>query len=209
MNVAGTITVDIRDMITADQNVLDSTGAKVGDVGDVDLATGWFTVFSGPLADQAFYVPFKLITNIDPHELFLSVSRDDLVRDYATPPARTTAVQGEAATTTQQSGYGDGAPVVVSQTRLDAFRNKISTDFEVFTSDLTDLGRVREYDAATGLMVLAKGPFSKHDVLVPISAVYDVDAELGNVTLIASKADVERMKPVDLVRTAAQMAERS
>lgn len=212
MNVSGVITVDIRDTIASDQNVFDNTSTKVGTVLGIDLATGWFTLAKDPLAEFTLYVPFRLITFIDPHEIFLSVSKDELQRDHAAPPARTTLVEGEgggeAATTTQPSGY-NGGTVVVSETRLDDLRNNISTDFEVYTSDMVDLGRVRQYDATTGLMMLAKGPFGKHDMVVPLSVVYNVDAARGEVTLIASKADVERMKPVDLVRTAGQIAEHS
>lgn len=211
MNVAGTITVDIRDTIAIDQNVFDNTSTKIGIIDGFDLATGWFTVAATPLIeDRELYIPFNLITTIDPHEVFVAASKDALVRDYAQPPTRTTAVQGtgptQAATTTQASGY-DSAPLVVFRTKLDEFRNKIAVDFQVYTSDMSFLGNVRQYDATTGLMTLAKGPFSRHDVIVPISVVSAVDADLGSVTLIASKADVERMEPVDLVRTAAQIAE--
>jgi len=208
MNVAGRITTDIRDVIAVDQNVFDSTSTKVGTVDTVDIATGWLTIEANPFSERELYVPFSLITHIDPHELFLGATKDELNRDYSTPPERLTAVQGEgsgqSATTTQRSGY-DGAPVVVNAARLDDLRNKISTDYEVYTSDMVDLGRVREYDATTGLMVLDKGPFS-HDVVVPISVVDEVDAEANQVVLVASEADLQRVTPVNLVRTAAKLA---
>ena len=210
MNVAGTITVDIRDTIALDQNVFDSTGTKVGTVVNIEYATGWLTVEANPLSDQAQYVPFRLITHIDPNELFLGATKDELRRDYSAPPPRTTSVQGEggdqAATTTQPSGY-DGAPLVVHQAKLSDLRDGIDTDFKVCTSDMVDLGRIREYDPATGLMVLSKGTFSKHDVVVPITLVDKVDTYMLQVVLIASEADVKRMTPVNLVRIGAQLAQ--
>lgn len=210
MNAAGTITVDIRETIALDQAVFDSTRKKVGTVDDVDLATGWLTVSIKALGEEALYVPFRLITYLDPNELFLGTTKDELHRDYASPPPRSTSVEGEGseqvATTTQESGY-DGAPVVVQRMRLDDVRDKISTDYKVFTSDMVDLGHIREYDAATGLMILDKGVFSRHDVVVPIAVVDQLDAELGHIILIASNADVQRMAAASLVRTAAELSE--
>ncbi|MBV8528872.1 MAG: hypothetical protein JOZ75_11185 [Candidatus Dormibacteraeota bacterium] len=97
--------------------------------------------------------------------------------------------------------------MVVDRTPLNDLRNRISTGFAVYTSDGFDLGKVRAYDASTGLMMLDKAPFSKHDVVVPITVVSNVDAALGEVYLVASKADVERMTPVSLVRTATKLAD--
>ena len=208
MNVAGRITVDIRDLIAVDQNVFDNNSNKVGTVDTVDLATGWLTIEANPYSERELYVPFSLVTYIDPHELFLGASKDELSHNYATPPERVTAVQGEgasqSATTTQQSGY-DGAPMVVNAARLDELRKQISTGYEVYTSDMVDLGKVREYDATTGLMVLDKGAFS-HDVVVPISVVDEVDAAMNQVILVASEADLKRVTTVNLVRTAASLA---
>ncbi|MBV8301529.1 MAG: DUF2171 domain-containing protein [Candidatus Dormibacteraeota bacterium] len=205
MNVAGMVTVDVRNTITVSQNVFDSNSTKVGQVDFFDGATGWLTIAS--LGSQ-YYVPVKLITHIDPHELFLSVTKEQLQRDYTSPPARTTELRGQGSSawsvTTQHSGYKGGS-VVVDQAPLSDLRNRISTDFTVFTSDGFDLGKVLEYDATTGLMMLGKRPFSSHDVVVPITVVSSVDAGLGEISLIASKTDVERMTPVSLVQTATQL----
>jgi hypothetical protein len=209
MNVEGVITVDVRDTLALDQNVFDSLNKKIGEVGYVDDETGWFTIAAGPMYDKQYFVPMTMVKYIDPNELFLSATKDDLQRDYSTPPPRTTSVEGEGpattATTRQQSGYGD-ASVVVHQARLSDLRTMIDVDFRVYTADMVDLGKVREYDSATGLMILDKGRPSTHDIVVPITMVDRVEAESHEIVLIASKADVERITPVNLVRTAAKLA---
>jgi len=209
MNTAAVITVDVRQLLAPLQKVFDSDNTKVGAVTDCDLITGWVTITPTLVATKHYHVPVTLITHIDPHELFLSATEEDLKRDYATPPARTTSVVGEGpgqtSVTRQPSGYS-GDAVVVRQARMDELRTGIRTHFRVFTFDGLNLGKVREYDPTTGLMMLNKGPFSKHDIVVPISVVETVDTFLGDITLVASKADMERITPVNLVQTAAKVA---
>jgi len=212
MNVEGVITVDVRDMLALDQNVFDSMSKEIGEVSDVDYETGWFTIAAGTLYEKQYFVPVTMVKYIDPNELFLSADEKEVQRDYSTPPPRTTSVEGEGpattATTWQPSGYGD-ASVVVHQARLDDFRTMIDVGFRVCTADMVYLGKVREYDSATGLMVLDKGRSSKHDIVVPITMVDRVEAETHEIVLIASKRDVERITPVSLVRTAAKLASES
>ena len=212
MNVEGVITVDVRDMLALDQNVFDSMSKEIGEVSDVDDETGWFTIAAGTLYEKQYFVPVTMVKYIDPNELFLSADEKEVQRDYSTPPPRTTSVEGEGpattATTWQPSGYGD-ASVVVHQARLDDFRTMIDVGFRVCTADMVYLGKVREYDSPTGLMVLDKGRPSKHDIVVPITMVDRVEAETHEIVLIASKRDVERITPVSLVRTAAKLASES
>lgn len=212
MNEAGVITVDVRDVLAPTQNVYDSTSTKVGEVTTFDRATGWLTIAPTPLSEEQYYVPITLISHIDPHEVFLAATKEDLVSTYAAPPPRTTSVEGagpeQTAVTVQPSGYG-GDSVVVLRARVNALRDQIGPGLLVFTSDGTSLGKVRDYDAETGLMILNKGPFSQHDVVVPITAVQDVNPGTGEITLVVSKQDVENMTPVSLVRTATKVAERN
>ncbi|MBV8528424.1 MAG: hypothetical protein JOZ75_08925 [Candidatus Dormibacteraeota bacterium] len=210
MNIGGqTVTTVIKDTIAVDQNVFDNTSTKVGVIDTIDYATGWLTIAAGPLESRELYVPFRLITFIDPHELFLGASKDELTREYSSPPQRTTAVTGKgagaAATTTEPSGY-DGAPVLVNAATVATVRDKIASGFEVYTSDMSFLGTIKEYDPTTGLMMLQKGPLSDHELVVPISVVNEVDTSEAQVVLTASEADVKKMTPVSVVRTAAQLA---
>jgi hypothetical protein len=208
MNSTAVITVDVRHLLKPLQKVFDSDNTKVGEVTDIDLITGWVTITPTPLSPKHYYVPVTLITHIDQHELFLGATREELKRDYAAPPARTTSVVGEGqaqtAVTTQPSGYS-GDAVVVEQARVAELRSEIRTHFRVFTSDGVEVGMVREYDPTTGLMMLNKGPFSRHDIVIPLTAVDFVDTLLGDITLVVSKADMARMTPVDLARAAAKV----
>ena len=159
-----------------------------------------------PLSLHRFYVPFRLITNIDPRELYLSVARDDLDRDYANPPARSTFVEDvggrEVATTVEPSGYG-GPPIVVERVRIDELKKRIAIGDHVFTCDPTDLGAVKQYDPVTGWMLVERGaPWNARDLMVPVTVVDDVDRQSRSVFLVWSEADLRRMQhlePVDVV----------
>src|SRR5579875_2788088 len=135
-NDAAIIIEDIRKTIAIGQTVYDKQGKKVGMVDVVDPSTGYFSGELTPLTgnptdlftETDLYIPFSLITSIDPREIFVSKSRDELRRDYTNPPARsvvvTDGIGGEVATTVEHSGY-TGAPIVVEQVRLDQLKNRI------------------------------------------------------------------------------------
>jgi hypothetical protein len=209
MNAKGIITVDVPHTLALDQTVFDSMSVEIGEVSYIDYETGWFTIAAGPMYEKQYFVPMTMVKHIDPNELFLSATKEDVQRDYSTPPPRTTSVEGEGPATTtttrQQSGYG-GASVVVHQARLNDLRTTIDVGFRVYTADTAYLGKVREYDSATGLMIMDKRRPSKHDIVVPITMVDRVEAETHEIVLIASKTDLERITPVSLVRTAAKLA---
>jgi hypothetical protein len=201
----GVITEDVAGNIVLGQTIYDRAGEKLGTVDDVDRRTGWMKSEINPFSDKALYIPFSFVINIDPHELYLSKTREELLRDYANPPARTTQVEkvaGETiATTRQASGY-DGRPMVVDETNVDRIRKRVSVGDLVLTSDQIDLGIVRRYDATTGWMLIGKGLQTKNDLMVPVTAVSFVDREAAEVYLAASRADLRAMQhlePVDVV----------
>lgn len=205
-NIDGIITEDVRRTIAPGQIVYDWESKNVGSVDMVYHETGYFTVAARPLPEKrdnpfmerSFYIPFRLITNIDPRELYLSVSRDELDRDYATPPPRSTfdaEVEGqEVATTIEPSGY-TGAPIVVERARIDQLKNRIAVGDHVYTSELTDLGAIKRYDPVTGWMLVEKGVLSeKRDLMVPVTVVDYVNRDIQEVYLVASQADLQRMQ---------------
>ncbi|MBV9279585.1 MAG: DUF2171 domain-containing protein [Chloroflexi bacterium] len=215
-NIEGIITQDIRNTIAPGLTVYDNESKKVGTVDDVDRATGYLMVHSNPFAEQDLFIPFSLITNIDPRELYLSRSRDELHRDYANPPARSTLVVDEdgkeTATTTEASGY-DGSPIVVDQARIDHLKKRIATGDHVYTADMVDLGTIKQYDPATGWMLVDEGIMSgKHDLMVPVTVVDNVDRDAQLVYLAVSRADLQRMQhvePANVVFVEAQITESS
>ncbi|HEX6507530.1 MAG TPA: hypothetical protein VF221_07855 [Chloroflexota bacterium] len=212
-NVEGIITENISTTIAPGLTAYDTEGKKVGSVDSVDRETGWFVVTSNDLSAKAFYLPFSLITNIDPHDLFLSRSRDELRTNYSNPPARSTVVaetgDDTTAVTSEPSGY-DGGPIVVEQARIDKLKKHILTGSHVYTSDMADLGRIKQYDSVTGMMMVESGVFSKRDLLVPVTVVDSVDQDSHDVSLAYSQADVQRMQhlePVDVVQVEAEVKE--
>ncbi len=201
----GTITEDVASSIVLGQTILDNAGVRVGTVDDVDRHTGWMTAETNPFSDRDLYIPFKLVTSIDPHELYVSLSREELRRDYSNPPARNTQVEttlGEKiATTRQPSGY-DGSPMVADEANVDKIRKRVTVGDLVLTSDQVDLGVVKRYDGATGWMMIGKGLQDRNDLMVPITVVSHVDRDVAEVYLAASRADLrgmQHLEPVDVV----------
>ena len=201
----GTITEDVVNSIALGQTIYDNAGEKVGTVDDLDRPTGWLKSETNPFSDAALYIPFSLITNIDPKELYLSRSKEELRRDYTTPPARTTQVDkvaGETiATTREPSGY-DGTPLIVAEAKLDKLRNRIAVGDLVLTADMVDLGTIKRYDGTTGWMMIGKSVQARNDLLVPITLVSHVDRDVHEVYLAASRADLrgmQHLEPADVV----------
>jgi hypothetical protein len=214
-NIEGTITEDISNTIAPGQTVYDNEGTGIGTVDSVDRQTGYLMVESNPFSEKDLYIPFSLITNIDPRELYLSLSRDELHSEYANPPARDTLVEDfdgkTTATTTEPSGY-DGTPLVVEQAKIDHLKKRIATGDQVFTSDMVDLGAIKQYDPATGWMMVEKGVMSKHDLMVPVTVVDSVNRDSREVYLVASQADLQRMQhlePANVVFPQAEVTENS
>ena len=79
---------DILNSITVGQMVYDAEGEKVGTVDAVDRVTACMRIETNPFSEPALRIPIELIRSIDPRELFLSLTLDDLRRDYATGDPR-------------------------------------------------------------------------------------------------------------------------
>jgi hypothetical protein len=200
-----TITEDVAASITLGQTIYDVEGEKVGTVDDIDRTTGWFKAEVNPLSDKELHIPFKLIRSIDPKELYLSRTKDELRREYTNPPARTTRLEpiGDetVATTREASGY-DGSPIVVDEANVEKNRKRIGIGYLVVTEDEVDLGNIKQYDPTTGWMLVGKTALGKNDLLLPVTVVSRVDRQFGEVHLAVSAADLQRMKhlePVDVV----------
>jgi hypothetical protein len=112
-SVDGIITLDVNSAIDVGLTAYDSKGKKVGTLDVIDRETGYVGIRSNPFSDRDLYVPFSLITNIDPHDLFFSKSKSELRANYTNRPPRSTFVEElggkETAVTTEPSGY-DGSP---------------------------------------------------------------------------------------------------
>lgn len=220
-NVEGIITEDIKDTITTDLTIYDNAGSKVGKTTYINRQSGYMTVEMEPFSDKErpleqkkLYIPFRLITTIDPRELTLSMSRDELEKQFADPPPRTIVVEGppglETAVTSEPSGY-DGTPLVVGRVQLGQLRKRITTGYHIYTSDHVDVGVIQQYDSLTGWM-LAKDPLDPDEpgLMVPLSTVAAVDDVTREVHTVTSQADLKRMthlEPANVVFTEKQKAE--
>jgi hypothetical protein len=199
------IGVDVTETIQTGQRVYDSTNAKVGEVAEVDIETGWMTIATDQLTEESIYVPFRLVTNIDQRELYLAGRKDELHRAYSERPPRSTEVTARGgktmATTSQPNGY-DGAPTVVKRTDVDQLRRSLQTGDGVRTADGGYLGILKQYDSTTGFMMVERGVLSRHDLLLPTAIVDHVDKEWREVRLVSNRDDLLRMQhlePVNVV----------
>lgn len=200
-----TVTQDVADDLIPEQRVYDVTGERVGMVDDIDRETGWFKLQTNPLSDKELYVPFKLVTNIDPKQVYLSATRETLYREFRNPPPRATQVETidgqEIATTRQASGY-DGTPIIVDQVNVGKLRKGIAEGYAVVTSDDVSLGTIKRYDPATGWILIGKTAVTKYDLVVPVTVVSRIDRQFAVLHLALSEADLKAMKhaePVDVV----------
>jgi hypothetical protein len=190
----GVVIENVKQEIAPGQEVYDIDGHKLGIVDQYDLQAGWMKVEKGTVVPRDLYIPFSAITSIDPLEIYLSLSRDTLQRDYASPPPRTTIVEGgETAITTEPSGY-DGAPVVVDRARVDEMRQRISQGMRVFTADGAEVGTVKRFDQVTGLMLVEKGVFTHRDLYVPVTVVESVEGGSSEIYLSVYTTDLQRMQ---------------
>src|SRR5262245_24479036 len=201
-----TVIEDVGQAVKVGLNVFDRDGAQVGYVDQVDKQHGWMLVRSGDFDQKRLWIPYRLVKSVDEREIFVNMLRGGIEAEFAKPPARSTVVaevEGKkTATTTELSGY-DSKPAIVSEVDVDRLKQRLAVDQRVWTSDDSEVGRIKDFDASGRYMVVETGALSRrHQVLVPIALVADVEREAAEVTLAVSEADVERMKtpePADFV----------
>ncbi|MBV9279005.1 MAG: hypothetical protein JOZ41_02895, partial [Chloroflexi bacterium] len=95
------------------------------------------------------------------------------------------------AVTTEPSG-DDGTPVVVAEAQVGKLAHHIAPGFHVFTSEMEDVGTIKQYDRETGQMLVQHGPFGKRTFVVPVALAELVDRNERNVYLAVSLADLQR-----------------
>ncbi|HEX6507533.1 MAG TPA: hypothetical protein VF221_07870 [Chloroflexota bacterium] len=202
-NNEGTIRLDIREYMDYGLDVYDANSKRVGSVDDFDRVAGYIMVRSNPFADRDLYIPFSIVTHIDPRDLFVSDTKQDLLRKYSDPPPRSILVEertdvdtGEddsRAITSSPSGY-DGTPVVVDEAKIGKLAHHIAPGFHVYSWDMESVGTVKQYDRETKQMLVERGVFSKHDLRIPIAAIDMVDRDGRDIYLAISSADLKRMQ---------------
>jgi len=139
-----------------------------------------------------------LVRSVDDREIFLTILKGAVEAELKSPPARNTSVAEKegrtVATTTEPSGF-NREPVVTSEVDLGQIKDRLAVGQQVWTSDDVAVGRIKDFDREGRYIVLEARHLSiKHDLLVPISLVADVDREAAEATLAVSNADLEGMK---------------
>jgi hypothetical protein len=203
--MARTITEDLSEGVKPGLSVFDMDASRIGYVDAADPDRGWLRVNTDPLDQKPLWIPYRLVTNVDKRELFVSVTKEDLRKEYSQPPARSTAVTTRGgrtiATTTEPSGY-DGSAVEVAIVDVDDVKERIFCGYHIRTSDRRELGITKHYDPMIGFLQVRRGLLPGRDLLLPVTLVAEVDKDAGNVTLVVSEADIRRMQhpePVDVV----------
>ena len=200
-NIDGTITLDVRKYMDEGLMVYDVERKRVGTVDEYDLRAGYMKVQPNPLSKTLLYLPFSLISHIDPHEAFVSMPRDMLQREYGDPPPRITVVEKRSdpdtgedtsrALTSEPSGY-DGTPVLVVTADVGELAHHIAPGFRVYSSEMETIGRVKEYYREDKRMLVQHGLPSKHDSIIPVALAATVDRDHRHVILAVSAADLRR-----------------
>lgn len=196
---AHTIVENIDQYLVDGMPVKDSNGERVGDVKMFSAVAGYLMVGKGPFGTTNLYVPFRLIRTIDPHDLYLSVSKATLEAQYTEPPKITTVSETrvvlgpQGAMTTQtcqvqtvQSGY-DGTQMTVSSVDVEAIAQRLAIGMAVYDVNGDRVGEITQYDTPRGLMVVESGVFKPRALFVPFSAIQSADRETFTVYLSLPK----------------------
>lgn len=197
-----TITEDAR-RVKAGLDVYDRDRRRVGYLNEADTEHGWMQVGVGGLELKYLWIPYQLVKSVDDRELFVTSTKDELHNGCSDPPARKTQVEhvgsSTIAVTTEASGY-DGTPVMVKEVDLARVSQLLAVDQRVWTADDVQVGRIKDFDATSGYLVIEKGILSRrHDLLIPVHMVGDVDRNGATVTLVVRDADLTRMQRLEPV----------
>lgn len=178
----------------------DMNGEQVGDVKLYSTTAGYLVVRYGPLEQQDLYLPFRLIRSIDPHDIFVSATKDMLTSRYTQPPTITTVVENRlvpgpnGSMTPQtyevqvvQSGF-DGQPAEVNRVDLGSVADRLAVGMVVQDVKGERLGDLTQYDAQRRLMVVETGIVKPKSLLVPFSAIQEIHPVMFTVYLSLPRA---------------------
>ncbi|HEV8193493.1 MAG TPA: PRC-barrel domain-containing protein [Ktedonobacterales bacterium] len=187
---------DIDTLMHVDQPVYDTYGQTIGAVKHFDLTAGYMQVHRGGLEPETFYVPFRLIATIDPRSIYLTVSEGTLIAEYTLLPTSQAVLTewknwrtGQFETTVghqMRSGYS-GQPVIAFQQSYAALAGQLRAGMQIRDIEGADLGRLHQFDSRIGWMLLTKGGLGTELLIVPFSAIADVNTANSTVSLLVPK----------------------
>jgi ribosomal 30S subunit maturation factor RimM len=181
--------------LTDDMPIYDSNSEQIGHVKMFSTVAGYLIVGHGPVEKDNLYIPFRLIQNIDPREIFLSEPKQTLLAGYATPPKISTLTEHRLVRTPDrglktesrqaqivQSGY-DGLPARINSVDTDSIAHRLAVGMAVYDASGARLGDVTQYDAARSLFAVESRIFKPQVLFVPFSAIQSIDGEAFTVHL--------------------------
>lgn len=198
-NERQTVVENIDQYLADGRPVFDKNGEKVGEVKMYSTAAGYLVVGSGAFSRKDLYIPFRLIRNIDPHDVFLSEAKDTLASQYTQPPqidtvSETRLVPGPHGTMTPQtrqvqmvhSGY-DAQPAAINTVDAEKVAKQLALGMAVYDVTGARLGDITQYDIPRSLLVVEQGAFNPRVLFVPFSAIKRVDRDTLSVLLSLPK----------------------
>jgi ribosomal 30S subunit maturation factor RimM len=180
--------------LTDDMPVYDSNSEQVGHVKMFSASAGYLVVGHGSFEKDNLYIPFRLIQNIDPREIFLSEPKQRLLASHATPPKISTLTEhrlvrnpdgGLTSESRQaqvvQSGY-DGLPARIYSVDAADTAHRLAVGMAVYDASGARLGDITQYDARS-LFSVESRIFKPQVLFVPFSAIQNIDGEAFTVHL--------------------------
>lgn len=181
--------------------VYDAHDQKVGQVRQFDLAAGYMQVPHRGLDAEIFYIPFHLIASIDANGVYLKISEETLSIDYTVLPESQVVLSrwtnwrtGQMESTAEhemRSGY-DGQKVAAFPKTYSMLAGQLIAGMRVRDIEGTNLGSLRQFDSRQGWMLVVKGGLAADVMVVPFSAVGNVDPVSSNIDLLVTIESLQR-----------------
>lgn len=207
---------DIGKFMEVSKPVYDITGKKIAEVRQFDMTAGYMQVHHGGLDPQTLYVPFHLIRSIDPREIYLTLTEDELVKDYSTLPASQAVLEqwkdwrtGQVQSTVgheMRSGYS-GRPVMAFQQNYQALGQQLKAGMTVYDINGANVGMITQFDSSQGWVNAEKGAWGISMIVIPFSAIARVEPNNTVSLLIPKEAlqnDLAALLPVPPATDTAQ-----
>jgi hypothetical protein len=159
--------------------VYDSNGEKVGRVYQYVAGSDWIVVEKGVFSSD-LYIPVTAVEYLDGEGIHLRVTKDVLKDTFVVRPANVSVdvAAGPAGAVAVASGY-DGSRIDVDSTTISLAMERIMVRMgqgpKVYDLDGKEIGRVYEFDPASGWIVVEKGMLSPKELFIPVTAVEYLD----------------------------------
>jgi hypothetical protein len=178
--MAEIIMENLGSQIEVGMDVYDARGDKIGTVQQLDPTNGWFQTENGVVFPRDRYIPFSAIDYLGPAGIYLSGTKDYVKEMYDQSPTvevdQVAGPAGVAAVGTVPSGF-DGSRVVVDSNTISVAIGRLANGLKVYDANGEQMGRVYQYDPASGWIVVQKGVFSSSDHFIPVTAVSYLDGD--------------------------------